>query len=261
MHEGANPFTAPETLVRGIPFAATLLSILLVHEMGHYIAARRSGVLVTLPYFIPAPTLLGTFGAFIRMRSPVTDRGALVMIGAAGPLAGFLIALPALWIGVATSHLGVIPDVAIQLGDSLIMRAAVAVIHGPIPAGQDLFLNSVGLAAWAGILVTALNLLPIGQLDGGHVAYALFGAKSRWIALGVMLAPSAASRSRAAPSPPASRRGARRAGRIRSVLHSGSVAAQAIAAPAFTPLKRLAIMAAGEVAAGGPRGEEDRLVI
>ncbi len=186
MHEGANPFTAPETLVRGIPFAATLLSILLVHEMGHYIAARRSGVLVTLPYFIPAPTLLGTFGAFIRMRSPVTDRGALVMIGAAGPLAGFLIALPALWIGVATSHLGVIPDVAIQLGDSLIMRAAVAVIHGPIPAGQDLFLNSVGLAAWAGILVTALNLLPIGQLDGGHVAYALFGAKSRWIALGVL---------------------------------------------------------------------------
>jgi membrane-associated protease RseP (regulator of RpoE activity) len=183
LHEGANPFLAPATLARGIPFAATLLSILFVHEMGHYVAARRSGVEVTLPYFIPAPTLLGTFGAFIRMRSPVTDRGALVMIGAAGPIAGFLIAVPALWIGVATSHVAPIPEAALQLGDSLLMRAAVTLIHGAIPAGQDLFLNSVGLAAWAGILVTALNLLPIGQLDGGHVAYGLFGSGSRWIAL------------------------------------------------------------------------------
>jgi membrane-associated protease RseP (regulator of RpoE activity) len=186
MHEGANPFAAPGTLSRGIPFAVTLLTILTVHEMGHYVAARRSGVAVTLPYFIPAPTLLGTFGAFIRMQSPVTDRGALVMIGAAGPLAGFLVAVPAVWIGVATSHLAAVPDAALELGDSLVMRSAVAMIHGPIPPGQDLLLNSIGLAAWAGILVTALNLLPVGQLDGGHVAFALFGARSRWIAIGAI---------------------------------------------------------------------------
>lgn len=183
LHEGADPIAQPAALVRGIPFAVTLLSILFVHEMGHYITARRSGVEVTLPYFIPAPTLLGTFGAFIRMRPPIRDRGALLMIGAAGPLAGFLVALPAVWIGVATSHLAAVPDAAIQLGDSLVMRAAVWLIHGPIPPGQDLLLNSVGLAAWAGILVTALNLLPIGQLDGGHVAYALFGRASVWIGM------------------------------------------------------------------------------
>jgi membrane-associated protease RseP (regulator of RpoE activity) len=188
LHEGADPIARPATLWRGIPFAVTLLSILFVHEMGHYITARRSGVEVTLPYFIPAPTLLGTFGAFIRMRPPIRDRGSLLMIGAAGPIAGFLVALPAVWIGVATSHLAAVPDAAIQLGDSLVMRAAVAIIHGPIPAGQDLLLNSVGLAAWAGILVTALNLLPIGQLDGGHVAYALFGRAAVWIGLGAIAA-------------------------------------------------------------------------
>jgi len=186
LHEGADPLARPSSLARGIPFAATLLSILFVHEMGHYVTARRSGVEVTLPYFIPAPTLLGTFGAFIRMRPPIRDRGALLMIGAAGPIAGFLVALPAVWIGVATSHLAAVPDASIQLGDSLVMRAAVWLIHGPIPAGQDLLLNSVGLAAWAGILVTALNLLPIGQLDGGHVAYALFGRASVWIGLGTI---------------------------------------------------------------------------
>ncbi len=114
----------------------------------------------------------------------MTDRRALLAIGAAGPIAGFLVALPAVWIGVATSHWAAVPaEGAIELGDSLIMKAVVRAVHGPIPAGHDLFLNSVGLAAWAGILVTALNLLPIGQLDGGHVAYALFGARSRWVAL------------------------------------------------------------------------------
>ena len=137
LHEGADPFSRPGSLVRGIPFAVTLLSILFVHEMGHYITARRSGVEVTLPYFIPAPTLLGTFGAFIRMRPPIRDRGSLLMIGAAGPIAGFLVALPAVWTGVATSHLAAVPDTSIQLGDSLVMRAAVWLIHGPIPAGQD----------------------------------------------------------------------------------------------------------------------------
>jgi membrane-associated protease RseP (regulator of RpoE activity) len=188
-HEGVNPFAGPFALLRGLPFAATLLAILFVHEMGHYLTARRYGVEVTLPYFIPAPTLLGTFGAFIRIRSPMTDRRALVAIGAAGPIAGFLVALPAVWIGVATSQVGPVPDgAALELGESLLLSAVVRSVHGPMPEGYDLLLGSVGLAAWAGILVTALNLLPIGQLDGGHVAYGLLGRSSRWVGLATVAA-------------------------------------------------------------------------
>lgn len=191
LHEGVDPFVAPFAWLHGLPFAGALLSILFVHEMGHYLTARRYGVEVTLPYFIPAPTLLGTFGAFIRVRSVIADRRALVAIGAAGPIAGFLIAVPAAWIGVATSRVGPVPvGASLELGDSLLLMALVRLIHGPLPAGQDLLLNAVGLAGWAGILVTALNLLPLGQLDGGHVAYALWGRRSRLVAvvaIGVML--------------------------------------------------------------------------
>ncbi len=186
-HEGVNPLAGPFAFLRGAPFAVTLLGILFIHEMGHYLTARRYGVEVTLPYFIPAPTLLGTFGAFIRIRSPMTDRRALVAIGAAGPIAGFLAALPAVWIGVATSHVAPVPKgAALELGESLLLRTIVRWVHGPLPEGQDLMLNSVGLAAWAGILVTALNLLPLGQLDGGHVAYGVLGKRSRWVGLGAI---------------------------------------------------------------------------
>jgi len=191
LHEGVDPFAAPFAWLHGLPFAIALLSILFVHEMGHYVTARRYGVEVTLPYFIPAPTLLGTFGAFIRVRSAIADRRALVAIGAAGPIAGFLVAVPATWIGIATSQVGPVPAGAtLELGDSLLMKALVRLIHGPLPAGQELLLNAVGLAGWAGVLVTALNLLPLGQLDGGHVAYALWGRRSRLVAvaaIGVML--------------------------------------------------------------------------
>ncbi len=191
MHAGVNPLAAPFAFVHGVPFAGALISILFVHEMGHYFTARRYGVEVTLPYFIPAPTLLGTFGAFIRIRSAITDRRALVAIGAAGPIAGFLVAVPATWIGVATSQVGPVPaGVSLELGDSLLMWALIRLIHGPLPVGQDLLLNAVGLAGWAGILVTALNLLPLGQLDGGHIAYALWGGRSRAVtiaAIGTML--------------------------------------------------------------------------
>lgn len=190
-HEGVDPFSTPFAFLRGAPFAVTLLGILFVHEMGHYVTSRRYGVDVTLPYFIPAPTLLGTFGAFIRIRSPMTDRRALVAIGAAGPIAGFLAALPAVWLGVSTSRVGPVPEgSALELGESLLLAGVVRWVHGPMPEGQDLILNSVGLAAWAGILVTALNLLPLGQLDGGHVAYGLLGRASRWVgfaAIAVML--------------------------------------------------------------------------
>ncbi len=194
-HEGVNPFGTPLAWLGGVPFAATLLGILFVHEMGHYLTARRYGVEVTLPYFIPAPTLLGTFGAFIRIRSPMTDRRALVAIGAAGPIAGFLVALPAMWIGVATSRVGTAPQGGgVELGECLVLSAVIRAVHGPIPAGQDLLLNSVGLAAWAGLLVTALNLLPLGQLDGGHVAYALLGPRSGWVGFGAIAVMLALSR-------------------------------------------------------------------
>jgi membrane-associated protease RseP (regulator of RpoE activity) len=197
-HEGVNPLANPAQLLRGTPFAATLLGILFAHEMGHYLAARRRGVDVTLPYFIPAPTLLGTFGAFIRVRSPMSDRGALLEVGAAGPIAGFLVALPAAWIGVASSRFGSIPEGGgwLELGESLLLKGIVRLVHGPVPAGQDLLLSPVGLAAWAGILVTALNLLPLGQLDGGHVAYALCGRRrSYWIGLGTIAVMLVLSRS------------------------------------------------------------------
>jgi membrane-associated protease RseP (regulator of RpoE activity) len=190
LHDGAD-LDGPRALLRGVPFAAALLSILFVHEMGHYLTARGHGVEVTLPYFIPAPTLLGTFGAFIRIRSAITDRRALLAIGAAGPIAGFLVAVPVLWIGISTSVVTQVPpEATLELGESLLMKGLIRLIHGSLPPGQDLLLNAVGLAGWAGILVTALNLLPLGQLDGGHVAYALFGRGSRWIALpaiGIML--------------------------------------------------------------------------
>jgi membrane-associated protease RseP (regulator of RpoE activity) len=191
LHEGVNPLAGPFAWVRGVPFAVALLGILFMHEMGHFLTARRCGVEVTLPYFIPAPTLLGTFGAFIRVRSAITDRRALLAIGAAGPIAGFLVAVPVTWIGIATSQVGPVPaGASLELGDSLLMKLLVRLIHGELPAGQELLLNAVGLAGWAGILVTALNLLPLGQLDGGHVAYAMWGRRSRAIAvaaIGVML--------------------------------------------------------------------------
>jgi membrane-associated protease RseP (regulator of RpoE activity) len=185
VHAGVDPLGGPFNLLHGLPFAVTLLAILFVHEMGHYLAARRCGVDVTLPYFIPAPTFLGTFGAFIRIRARMTNRSALLEIGAAGPIAGFLVAVPAAWIGVLTSRVAPVSggEGWVELGDSLLLSAIVHWVHGPLPPGQELFLSPVGLAAWAGILVTALNLLPLGQLDGGHIAYALFGRRGQWIGL------------------------------------------------------------------------------
>ncbi len=145
--------------------------------MGHYLVARRHKIDVSLPYFIPAPTIIGTFGAVIKMRSPIRDKKALIEIGAAGPIAGFLVAIPAYIIGLLKSD--VLPAVngqgSIILGDSLITKFLADLIHPNIPAGQELFISSIGFAAWIGFIVTMLNLLPIGQLDGGHILYAITG--------------------------------------------------------------------------------------
>src|SRR5574337_389102 len=185
-NRGANPFADPSSLTQGLPFAVTLLLILGVHELGHYFTARRYGITVTLPYFIPAPVGLGTFGAFIKMKSPVTDRRALFDVGIAGPLAGLCVALPAIVVGLHWSKLitaGSAGHAGIALGTPLMFSLLQWLTLGPVPEGGDVLLHPVAFAGWIGLFVTALNLLPIGQLDGGHIAYALVGRHHRKVAI------------------------------------------------------------------------------
>src|SRR3990170_4515664 len=187
-----DPRLEPHRLLDGLPFAATLLGILGTHEFGHYFTARAYGASVSLPYFIPAPPplfLFGTLGAVIRMRSPVRDRNSLFDIAAAGPLAGLVVAIPALWLGLGWSRVGVVPDSgAMAFGDSLLLRAMTYLMFGRIPEGMDVFIHPVALAGWVGLFVTALNLFPVGQLDGGRIAYALFGVQHRRVSVGTVLA-------------------------------------------------------------------------
>lgn len=183
MESGEFPSSLNE-IIRGVPFSATLLSILLFHEFGHYFASKRNNVKATLPYFIPAPPLfiIGTFGAFIKMKSPIVNKKSLMEIGASGPIAGFIVAVPALIYGLTTSQvLESVPGTGIHLGDSLLMMFLTNLIHPAVPEGYDIYLNSVAFAGWIGLFVTALNLMPIGQLDGGHITYSLFGKKSEII--------------------------------------------------------------------------------
>jgi membrane-associated protease RseP (regulator of RpoE activity) len=178
----------------GFPFAATLLSILAAHELGHYFTARRLGVSVSLPYFIPMPlSPFGTMGAVIRTRGPTRNRRQILAIGAAGPLAGLAVAIPLLIYGLLNSNVEPIPiqpGVWME-GNSLFYSMVKFLIFGQVLPrdGYDVFLHPVAFAAWAGLLVTALNLIPAGQLDGGHIAYALLGRGTRWLnRLAVVLA-------------------------------------------------------------------------
>ncbi len=176
----------------GIPFAATLLSILVAHEFGHYFAARYHRVAVSLPYFIPMPLGFGTLGAFIKMKEPVSNRRKLFDIGVAGPLAGLVLALPLLVYGLSTSPATVPPPHpgAMLEGNSILYYTLKLLVFGqPLPnpaTGVDVLLNDVAFAAWIGLLVTALNLLPVGQLDGGHTVFALFGPRARSVNLAAM---------------------------------------------------------------------------
>jgi membrane-associated protease RseP (regulator of RpoE activity) len=168
----------PILLLDGLAFSLTLMTILLAHELGHYFTCRYYGIDASLPYFLPAPSPIGTLGAFIRIRSPIYTLRALFDVGVAGPLAGFLMLLPALAIGMAMSK--VIPGIA-ERGDMIfgvpaIQRAMEWIFFPGVPS-SDIYLHPVARAAWVGILATALNLLPIGQLDGGHILYAFAG---RW---------------------------------------------------------------------------------
>ena len=170
--------TALSVYMAGGPLLALgLLSILISHEMGHYVACRLYGVDATLPFFIPFPSMVGTLGAFIRIRGPMPHRRALFDIGIAGPLAGFAVCLPVLALGVLEAawapltNGGQGPN---YLGEPLLFQWAVWLLRGPAPEGMTLAIGPLGLAAWFGLLVTALNMMPVGQLDGGHVTYALW---------------------------------------------------------------------------------------
>jgi membrane-associated protease RseP (regulator of RpoE activity) len=177
--EGVNFFDT-WNFAAGIRFSGPLMAILLAHEFGHYIAANRHGVPASPPYFIPVPFfMLGTMGAVITMRSSIKRRDALLDIGAAGPLAGLAIAIPVLIYGLAESPVEVLPSgtTYLQEGYSVLYAALLYLIKGPIPPGHDIMLSQTALAGWAGLFITMINLLPIGQLDGGHIAYALFGPK------------------------------------------------------------------------------------
>jgi hypothetical protein len=170
----------PAFLLGGLPFSLTLLTILLAHEFGHYLACMYYRVDASLPYFLPAPTFTGTLGAFIRIRQPIFSKRVLFDVGVAGPIAGFVFLLPALAIGLAYSK--VIPNIAHEGGvifgtPALLWLLERAVF--PAAGTADIYLHPVARAAWIGILATALNLLPIGQLDGGHILYSIAGDRHK----------------------------------------------------------------------------------
>jgi membrane-associated protease RseP (regulator of RpoE activity) len=174
----------PSLLTQGFAFSVSLLVILFAHEMGHYLACRYYKVDATLPYFIPAPPLFlaGTFGAFIKIRSPISSRRALFDIGLAGPLAGFVVALPLSVIGLLTlqpAHVSTLSGTGIIFNDPLLFRVLARVLRVPLDTNSPI--NPFYMAAWIGLLVTSLNLMPVGQLDGGHGMYAVFGARAHTI--------------------------------------------------------------------------------
>ena len=160
-----------------LSFSLALMSILLIHEMGHFLASKKHGIPSTLPYFIPAPPYpIGTFGAIIRMKGAIWDRRALLDIGVSGPVAGFAVALPVLVAGVFLSEVVPIDDtvMGLHMGNSLLMYLIEKMVIGNVPPGMELVIHPLGFAGWIGMFVTSLNLLPVSQLDGGHIAKAMF---------------------------------------------------------------------------------------
>jgi len=174
----------PGLLMYGLPYSLCVLAILGCHEMGHYLACLRYRIDATPPFFLPSPFLIGTFGAFIRIKEPISNRKALFDIGVAGPLAGFVVAVPVLVLGVLGS--GWVPytpgEGGLTLGDCLATRLLVAFVADPPPAahGYVFSFGGMAMAGWVGLLATAINLLPVGQLDGGHMAYAISPRLHTW---------------------------------------------------------------------------------
>lgn len=192
IQQGVNPLQNPWLLTRGIPFSFTLLLILGAHEMGHYLVSRRHHLDVTLPFFIPAPPfpfIVGTFGAFIKIRSPILDKRALLDVGCAGPLTGVAVSIPVILVGLKLSTVKLMPGGAhgLILGEPLLFKLLSWLTYGALSDDHQILLHPVAFAGWIGLLVTALNLIPVGQLDGGHVSYALFPAQHRRISLGCLV--------------------------------------------------------------------------
>jgi len=160
------------------------MTILLSHEMGHYFMSRKYGVPATLPYFIPLPfPPFGTLGAIIKMKGIIINKKALFDIGIAGPLSGFIVSIPFIILGIKMSSIQFVTQemAYLRLGDPLLFKILQKIFIADIPEGHDLALHPMAYAGWVGLFVTALNLLPVGQLDGGHIVYAVFGNKSKWI--------------------------------------------------------------------------------
>ena len=185
---GFNPFNYWEQMVRGLWYSVPILSILGCHELGHYRACRYYGVAASRPYFIPMPLVLtGTLGAFIRIRQPIPGKRELFDIGIAGPIAGFVVAVPVLFAGMYLSRVVELPrdfnGDLFWLGEPLLFKAAAWLTFGHVADGYTISMHPVAFAAWFGLLATALNLFPIGQLDGGHISYAVLGRKSTPVTL------------------------------------------------------------------------------
>lgn len=180
---GVIPWEHPEKIYLGLPFSLTLLLILMTHELSHYFMSKKHNVPATLPYFIPAPSIIGTFGAVIKMKPPIPDRRSLIDIGASGPIGGFIIAVIASIVGLGLSEVKPIGELqgGISFGTSILFDFMSRQILNIDPDKYDVLLHPVAFAGWIGLLVTSLNLLPIGQLDGGHITYALFGEKHELI--------------------------------------------------------------------------------
>jgi len=179
-------------LLHGLWYSVSILAILGCHELGHYYACRYYGVDASRPYFLPMPLLLtGTLGAFIRIRSPISSKRALFDIGVAGPIAGFLVTVPLLFVGMQMSTVIRVPEQfagqVFELGEPLLFKAASWLTFGPVQDGYTVNMHPVAFAAWFGMLATALNLFPIGQLDGGHIAYAVLGRRSTMVTLFTVL--------------------------------------------------------------------------
>ncbi len=186
--KGQNIFANPLLIIHGASFAVPLLLILLFHEFGHYLMSKKRRIKTSLPYFIPGPTILGTFGAVIKSKSPFRSKRDLLDVGAAGPIPGFIVAVIVLILGLSHSQITAqIPEEGLTLGNSLIFLLLSNLILN-VPPGHDVLLSPMAFAGWAGLIVTMLNLLPIGQLDGGHIAYALLGKHQKKVARFTVLA-------------------------------------------------------------------------
>jgi len=177
-------------LVGGLWYSLTLLAILGAHELGHYFMCRRHNVDATLPYFLPAPLpMTGTIGAFIKIREMFPSKAILFDIGVGGPIAGFVVLVPALFWGLAMSTVAKLPETfdGLSLGEPLLFKLAAWLVWGSIPEGYSINLHPMAFAAWFGLIATALNLLPFGQLDGGHISYATLGPRATFVSMATVL--------------------------------------------------------------------------